>query len=264
LPRLVWQSEKQPDPGSPAIFYSPHQDDETLGMGASIAEQVRSGRAVYIVLLSNGANDYLLSIIRTYYNPNATMQDCINARNNEFIAACIAMGVHRIYISNNGAGYSESSVSTMTNQFQSVMNYFAVHYPDASHRTISGNLDSYNHSCSKMPTHQAAATALHLLQHNGNISDASWYRIYIYYWAYGSCDPAPSRWRSVNINDKLTRINALQEYKKIDPPNQRYGLGYASVAALFNNSWYSDFEYLDLISNNPGNLIKSYAEDLKD
>ncbi|MFA4923649.1 MAG: PIG-L family deacetylase [Ignavibacteriaceae bacterium] len=108
-PIIVWQAEAQPISSWPAIFYSPHQDDETLGMGASIAEHVRAGRAVYVVLLSNGANSGMLTYIQQNYNPNATMQDVINARNNEFIAACIALGVHRVYITHVGVGYDESA-----------------------------------------------------------------------------------------------------------------------------------------------------------
>ncbi|NWF90312.1 MAG: hypothetical protein HXY50_12740 [Ignavibacteriaceae bacterium] len=33
-PIIVWQSQNQPSPSWPVIFYSPHQDDETLSMGA--------------------------------------------------------------------------------------------------------------------------------------------------------------------------------------------------------------------------------------
>lgn len=38
----------------PAIFYSPHQDDEAIAMGGAIYEHVSVGRPVYLVLLTNG------------------------------------------------------------------------------------------------------------------------------------------------------------------------------------------------------------------
>lgn len=109
-PTLVWQSATQPSPTWPAIFYTPHQDDEILGMGASISEHVRAGRAVYVVLLTNGANQGMLDYITSFdVIKYPTMQDVINARNVELIESCKALGVHRVYISNGGAGYSEDT-----------------------------------------------------------------------------------------------------------------------------------------------------------
>ena len=64
-PLLVWISSRHPEKrnSTPAIYYSPHQDDETIGMGASIAEQVRLGRPVYVVLLSRGDNENMLNYL---------------------------------------------------------------------------------------------------------------------------------------------------------------------------------------------------------
>lgn len=41
--------------GKPIVFYSPHQDDETLFMGQIIAHHVLAGREVHVVLCSNGS-----------------------------------------------------------------------------------------------------------------------------------------------------------------------------------------------------------------
>lgn len=55
----------QPQPpsaeASVVIFYSPHPDDETLGMGQAIARYVRAGWQVYVALLTDGedSRDYL-------------------------------------------------------------------------------------------------------------------------------------------------------------------------------------------------------------
>lgn len=40
--------------GRPIVFYSPHQDDETIFMGQIIAHHVLAGREVHVVLCSNG------------------------------------------------------------------------------------------------------------------------------------------------------------------------------------------------------------------
>lgn len=40
--------------GPPAIFYTPHQDDESLGMAGAIVEHIEAGRPVFLVLLTDG------------------------------------------------------------------------------------------------------------------------------------------------------------------------------------------------------------------
>lgn len=251
-PLLVWSSATQPNDSvsSPALFYSPHQDDETIGMGASIAEHVRTGRPVYVILLTNGANTEMLAYLQSL-NSNATMKDVTNARNNEFIAACKALGVHRIYISNAGNGYDEAvPFVKLKDEFKFTMSYMKDLFPNASHKTISGNCDSYGANSDKMPTHQAAANAIHELYNSRVITDIKLYRVYYYYNDHGADYRSPSWLKSVAFKDKLTRQVAINQYKYVNPSFQRYGLGYwHSVMSLFDNSWDSDYEFVDFIEN---------------
>jgi len=251
-PVIVWQSENQPNPlvKAPAIFYPPHQDDETLGMGASIVEHVRIGRPVYVVLLTNGANKGMLAYLKKI-NPKSTMQDVITARNNEFIAACIALGVHRVYIANAGQGFDESmSLLFLKNNFKNTMSFMRNLFPLASHKTISGNCDSSNRHCHKKPAHQAAANAIHELYNLKTITDVRLYRVYYYYQNTQHCDRRPSWLKPVKTSDKLIRQKAINEYKYINHSIKRYGLAYwQSVPILFDNSWNSNYEYVDFIEN---------------
>jgi LmbE family N-acetylglucosaminyl deacetylase len=260
FPHLIWSTSDQPDPLliRPAIFYSPHQDDETIGMGASIAEHVRSGRPVYLVLLTNGANLAMLGFLREKYNQNATMEDLTRARNNEMIAACMALGIHRVYVAYGGRGYDDQAIGdvgspgwiTTKNEFKNTMLYFAKLFPNASQKTVSGNCDSYNANCDKMPAHQAAATAMHELYNTGAILDARLYRVYCYFWHYGSCDRCSSYFYEVSEADKITKQKAIAAYKYIDQDNQRYGLAYYySAMGLFKGCWDSNYEYVDFIEN---------------
>ena len=251
-PLCVWSNSLQPNPNQipPVIFYSPHQDDETLGMGASISEHVRKGRPVYVVLLTNGENVNLLKHIQNKYKSEATMKDLVTARNNEFIAACIALGVSNIFISNLGNGFSEKTgVEYLQEKFIRTMEYFNKYYPNASHKTVSGNCDSYDNNCHKMSTHQVATNSLHYLYNQGLISDIRLYRVYIYYNINGQCGRKSNWIKEIDEIDKTNRKAAIEEYKLIDPLNQRYGLGYKSVDLLFDNSVNSNFEYIDYISN---------------
>ena len=250
-PYVVWEAASQPSNSlPPAIFYAPHQDDETIGMGASIAEHVRLGHPVYIVLLTNGANGDMLKYLKNI-NPNATMQSVIDARNNEFLAACIALGVSKVYISNYSEGFDESLAKhELEQKFENTMHFMAKLYPSASHKTVSGNCDSYNNSCHKMPTHQAATNALHKLFSKGIIKEARLYRVYVYYNNSNYCDRACSWINPVNKNDKKQRQLAINQYKIVDPSLNRYGLAYhCSVQQLFDNSYKSDKEFVDFIEN---------------
>jgi len=255
-PQLVWNSP-EPVAGNlgPAIFYSPHQDDESLGMGASIAEHARAGRPVYVVLMTKGENTRMLDHITEYYDEDAVMSDVVTARNNEFVAACQALGVHRIYIANGGAGYTENvTTNTLVNYFKKTMIFMDNTFPVASHKTVSGNCDVYDNSCATMPAHSACATAMYDLWDSGTISDIRLYRLYNFYFTNyetpSGCSHAPDMVRTIDPLDKATRVNAFAEYSKLDPCNQRYGLGRrVSVPDLFDNIEPHDFEYLDYINN---------------
>lgn len=262
-PLLVWSQNTQPNPliTPPAIFYSPHQDDETISMAASISEHVRAGRPVYVVLLTNGANAGLLSYIKKHYNSSATMEDVITARNNEFIAACIALGAHRVYIANMGSGYTEAQcygknaatgLLNLTQQFKNSMSYFISLYPLISHKTVSGNTDSYHTGCEKTPAHIAATNALHELYSAGLTNDVRFYRVYCYYWFpsknFGGCDRCSSWFKPIAPVDKLKKQAATAQYKLVDPANHRYGFGNYSFE-LLNNSLSHPYEYVDFVEN---------------
>lgn len=259
LPLLVWENQNQPDPLKvrPAIFYTPHQDDETIGMGAAISEHSREGRPVYVVLLTNGMNYHMLAWIRKKYNQAANMQDVIDARNREFIAACIELGAHRIYIANRGKGYNDETIgqcaSANWNQtkksFKRTMYYFEKKFPGASHKTISGNCDSYNKQGKKIPSHQAAASALHDLYNMGLISDARLYRVYCFYYIEPSPDKSCNYFSPVSELDKKIKQQAINQYRYKNPDEKRYGLGYWSVHSLFNNAWDANYEYVDFIES---------------
>ena len=166
-PKLIWESNKtiKKFKKPTAIFYTPHQDDETLAMGSSIAEYVRKGHPVYVVLLTNGDNNSTITILNgktkcefheTYHDFKLTTQDFIDARNAEFLAACKALGVHKVYIANNGKGFDETiGLENMNLKFFETMSFFSTQYPLASHHSISGNCDPYNKQGDRMNAHRS-------------------------------------------------------------------------------------------------------------
>lgn len=109
-----------------AFFFTPHQDDEVLSMGASIVEHVQAGRTVYVVLMTDGgASQYC---IPTYGSRAA----CVVERDKEFTDGVNAMGAIPIIRSDRMAD------GTLTVAYAaSVINRYYLNYPNASFKTMS-------------------------------------------------------------------------------------------------------------------------------
>ena len=91
---------------------------------------------------------------------------------------------------------------------------------------------------------------MHELYDSGVIGDVRLYRVYFYYGVSEKCDTDVRMHKRVSAEDKATRVNAINEYKLVNPPIQRYGLAYLhSVGDLFDNSIDSGFEYVDFIED---------------
>ncbi len=257
-PKLIWEYDKKSHNFKKpiAIFYTPHQDDETLAMGASIAEYVRKGYPVYVVLLTNGDNNSTITILNgttkcefheTYHDFKLSRQDFIDARNAEFLAACKALGVHKVFIANNGKGFDETiGLENMNFKFFETISFFSNQYPLASHHSISGNCDPYNKKGDRMNAHRSCANALQILYSNDSTKNIYLYKDYVFYF------PEEER-RATFIKknkkrDTQKKHKAFEEYNHFDPSNGRYAIGYQhSVWELFNNSYSSEYEYIDLL-----------------
>jgi LmbE family N-acetylglucosaminyl deacetylase len=133
-------------PPDPAVFFAPHQDDETLSMGASIVDHVQADREVIVVLLTDGGNTGVKDQYATWSNVN----DLIAERDREFIAAVTRMGATPVIWKVNGVRAHDGSLTTA--QASAAMMYYKGLYPDGSFKTMS-NLDPE-------PDHAHAGNAL--------------------------------------------------------------------------------------------------------
>lgn len=71
--------------GNSMLVVAPHQDDETIGCGGALALQVRAGKPAHIVILQDGADEYVdLGIAR---------QDLMARRNEESRRAAAVLGI---------------------------------------------------------------------------------------------------------------------------------------------------------------------------
>lgn len=84
------------------LYFSPHQDDELLTMGADICNSCLQNKEVHVILCTDGSksparqrlnNGESCSLHKEIHNYNLSEQEFINARDLEFISSCKALGV---------------------------------------------------------------------------------------------------------------------------------------------------------------------------
>ena len=96
-------------PAWPAVYLVPHQDDETLVMGASILQHVEAGRQVWIFLATDGSATQACKTLGL--SPAA----CTAERDREFRAAARSLGVPdshvRIATRPDGSRYRDGSLT---------------------------------------------------------------------------------------------------------------------------------------------------------
>jgi LmbE family N-acetylglucosaminyl deacetylase len=83
---LIWNSREMTAETlrRPAIFFSPHQDDETLGCGGTIIQKIASGAQVWVVFMTDGHQSH-----KHLMAPKKLSE----LRKREAVAACTVLGV---------------------------------------------------------------------------------------------------------------------------------------------------------------------------
>lgn len=240
---------------SPAIFYSPHPDDEALGMAGAIREHKEAGRPVYLVLLTNGINSGMLNILngetfcewhKIYHHCALTMEQMMWGRKVEFAASARCLGVDKVFIVEDGQGLDDCEAYEHYDRFvdsvTDIIREFETKFPGASHKLISGNLDIYPDG-TKNPTHQACWDAAMRLR--DQITDFRFYRVYVYW------KPEKERTSDYQLtlkpDWKAAKRAALRQYKLFNPRAGRFAVGYHSVADLIDAASKADKEYIDVL-----------------
>ncbi|TDD70177.1 PIG-L family deacetylase [Jiangella aurantiaca] len=146
-----------PPTGRPVIFYTPHQDDETLFMGQIIARHALAGREVHVVLVTDGRASTARNAIngltsngwwQDHHQPERegyaplTQQQLSEARNREFVSACGQLGVWPANI--HLEGFRDGTL-TLT-QATGVLEKYDALFPTAGHYTMSWDDATSDHS----------------------------------------------------------------------------------------------------------------------
>ncbi|MEV1295767.1 PIG-L family deacetylase [Pseudonocardia sp. NPDC049635] len=210
------------------VYAIPHQDDETLSMGASIRTHLDAGHEVHLLLLSTGVN----SGVRTQLGlsrPRFTA-----ARDDEFRRAAGALGVapRRVHLSRPHVPDGALSVQAA----QDAIEAWLAEHPGAWLKTYS-HLSWPGRHADHSNTGQAAVNLLR----SGVVDNL---RLYVEPWQTTAFRAAhPGERISQTRAPRPERLRgALDEYARVGPG--MYGIGYRSVRTAFDHvrgeqsSWY--------------------------
>jgi LmbE family N-acetylglucosaminyl deacetylase len=232
--------------GRPIIFYTPHQDDETLFMGTVISHHALADREVHVVCATDGSTSAIRDALNgedtngywpagqhypgreniPYLDPAAFAA----ARDQELIDACALLGVTELHtdwavpLADGGTLTRGANISVA--QAEALMLHFKGLYPTAGHYTMWwGDTDQ---------NHKNLGTALRNLALTTDparlITDRKWL-------VRSGQTPAGSRLYTLPT-DKANTINgmvrsAVEPYAAWAPRAGRYAIGYHSVTPFF-------------------------------
>lgn len=225
----------------PAVFFSPHQDDETLGMGGAIYEHVQAGRDVFIelmtdgsgsgarLILGNGGTDTWHSGTHSYA---LTHEQFSEARDREFRAAAIRLGVKGIYLGTAADGaLTQAQVASRIQWWQ------GRGFAGLSLKGTVGAEDPTSAGGAAHPDHAAVWNALIA----SGIADVRGYLVY----HHTSGSGTPDGTVTLTAAQCSAKRAALNEYKLWSPGTGRYAVGYHSVRQLIDSTYASCREHIE-------------------
>jgi len=236
----------------PAVFFVPHQDDETLSMGASVIEHVMAGRQVYIVLVGDGTATIVTSRL-CQESTQAGKSDLAKfcgadaaslvgaARDREFAAAVGRLGVPASNVLYEHKSEGKVSMHDLQTMFDTYIDRFGA---DASYITMSWlDADSDHYNLGYALNSRCVTTGPAYKRVAPQLTDCRFYQSAVYHketpsnW-FKTRDrvPTPSGgYYTADTSTKRSRLlAAADEYKLNDWANGRYGIGYRSVGDQFD------------------------------
>ncbi|VYU31161.1 cell wall-binding protein [Clostridium tertium] len=206
--------------GDTVVFYSQHQDDETIFAGSTIVDAIKSVGAenVYVVLITDGDESGVFLDDRY---KNLTISEKSTLRNNEFKAATSKLGVPE----NNLIFLNQPEKNVDLNLVENIIINFENMYPNVTHITHSYKYDSH-------PQHIKTGQVMLNLYKKGLINDCRF---------FGKRELIPTNNKKLLINsiadtidEKNKVLMACYEYRLDNKDMIREGIGYKSVASLFD------------------------------
>lgn len=229
------------DVSNTIIYFAPHQDDELLSMGVDICNSLKKGKSVHVVLCTDGSGSSVKRKLNDGKSCNKhpgehiydlSEQEFIQARDTEFVASCLALGVKRENIHIPESRGKDGSLELSTAQ-SIVRQYLKEIDKKAMVCTISRNNGAKQHR-----DHKTLGRAVENLTNWGEIRKR---HLFIEPYHYEQVkDNArlipiePEVLTAVSsVKDKIN--NAIRAYSYWNPQEKRYAIGYHSVTNEFND-----------------------------
>ena len=205
--------------GDKVIFYTQHQDDETLFAGSAIVDAINcvGKENVYIVLFTKGNKTGIYDQPR-YVNLNDDERATL--RNNEFEAATQRLGVDM----NNIIFLDQNEYSIDYKTLNNLIEGFENQFDSVTHITHTYKYDIHSE-------HMQTGQVIYDLYNEGKIKDARFFARY----TEGNRIPVDYLIESISDTEeeKVKVIEACDEYKLDRGDMIREGIGYKSVSDLF-------------------------------
>ncbi|MER5473056.1 PIG-L family deacetylase [Streptomyces sp. NPDC002935] len=250
----------------PAIFYSPHQDDEALGLAGSILEHKAAGRPVYLVLVSRGENDKLAVKMNADPCPLTTEDSrhpcaagghhnlswpvdgtsmIVPARTAEFMASAKTLGVDKVinFKLSDSPYNSPANFSNFVKAVEKKVRALADQYPGASHKFTAGWLEVTD-------THKALSDVAYRLLNDGTITDARFNHVYAYDRPLETRANGASYVLNIPDSHMAIKRKAIYCYNTWDPSRNFYALGYHSVPDKLERAHSDPREFVYTLPSN--------------
>ena len=206
--------------GDKVVFYTQHQDDETLFAGSAIIDAIESvGREnVHVVLITDGSGSEVFNWPRYVNN---TISTNIALRTNEFNASLLKLGVDLTNVTYLNQPENNIDYGSLID----TVNYFENTYRDVTHVVHSYKYDTH-------AQHLKSGQIIYDLYNNGVVKDARFFTTSEYVSKLSRNLLIESI--SDTVEEKERVLSAAYEYKLDNKDMTREGIGYKSVGRLFN------------------------------
>lgn len=217
---------------STVIYFSAHQDDETLEDFGGILQDLRTGKEVHVVLCSDGsASGIYKQLLQEGHD--LTIEEFTALRDIEFTNALVSLGVPEENVHIPDDRLQDGTFPEERERLKDFVRYWVEQYPGAAVRTHSPKIEGIeNH-----PDHTTVGDVCCELQDEGVIKEL---RLFIDRWhleEYQATEglnlyklPAYGKL----IGDEADRLaGAAKAYSDINIDLDKYGIGGRSVAGYW-------------------------------
>jgi LmbE family N-acetylglucosaminyl deacetylase len=205
------------------VVYSPHPDDEILGLGATMHYYKRNGFDVLVVLLTHGEKSNARVKLCDQYNLCISETEFGLLRVNEFHYAMTSIGVYHVVYDYGDQAIREDSVQDIIQYYDRQLD-IRIHFTTAPEK--GHNRD-----------HLILSQALRRCSVRGDKAEFAVYALY---------RPDVETGKGVTVirasQDVAAKRDALYQYRYWNPARGRYSIGYLSCPELWN-CLYSKCEY---------------------